>query len=129
AQNVVLSDMLPAGTTAVSFDQQSGPAFTLGLNGSTFMASAASFAAGATATFQMVVTANANDANGSTISNTSSVASNTTDPAPGNNSSTVNTTVNTSANLQVTKTGPATATAGTNVTYTVTVANNGPSDA
>jgi uncharacterized repeat protein (TIGR01451 family) len=33
------------------------------------------------------------------------------------------------ADLAVTKTGPASVTAGANVTYTVTVANNGPSDA
>src|ERR1700680_4236927 len=34
-----------------------------------------------------------------------------------------------SADLAVTKTGPATVTASTNITYTVTVANNGPNDA
>ena len=38
-------------------------------------------------------------------------------------------TVVTSADLQVTKTGPATAVAGTQVTYTLSVTNAGPSDA
>src|SRR5438093_1417978 len=39
------------------------------------------------------------------------------------------TTINTSAELTVSKTGPATAVAGNNLNYTITVSNNGPSDA
>src|SRR5207244_1120837 len=46
-----------------------------------------------------------------------------------NNSATFDTTVSTSADVSITKTGPATVTAGTDVTYTITTTNNGPSDA
>ena len=49
---------------------------------------------------------------------------------PGNNSATATTTVGpASADLSVTKTGTATVTPGGALTYTVTVTNNGPSDA
>ena len=52
-------------------------------------------------------------------------------PEPGSQTTTApfNSTVATSADLAVTKTGPATAIAGTNVTYTLSVTNNEPSDA
>src|SRR5207249_934264 len=46
-----------------------------------------------------------------------------------NNSSTALTTISTSADLAVSKTGPSTGVAGNNLTYTLTVSNNGPSDA
>lgn len=45
------------------------------------------------------------------------------------NSATATTTVNPKANLRISKTGPATAVAGTPVTYTLTLANDGPSSA
>ena len=46
-----------------------------------------------------------------------------------NNTATSSVTLTPSADLQVTKSGPATAVAGTNVVYTITVTNAGPSDA
>src|SRR5207244_1048907 len=49
------------------------------------------------------------------------------DTNPANNTATAMTTVERYADLSITKTGPATATAGTDITYTVTVTNNGPS--
>src|SRR5207244_4211830 len=49
------------------------------------------------------------------------------DTNPANNTATAMTTVQRFADLAITKTGPATATAGTDITYTVTVTNNGPS--
>jgi uncharacterized repeat protein (TIGR01451 family) len=52
------------------------------------------------------------------------------DPVSGNNSSSVSTTVAaTSANLAVEKLGPASAVPGANITYTITVTNNGPDTA
>src|SRR5205085_10241827 len=50
-------------------------------------------------------------------------------PEDGKIPATVSNPVLTQADLAVTKTGPATAVAGTNFTYTITVTNNGPSDA
>ncbi len=46
-----------------------------------------------------------------------------------NNTATSSVTLTPSADVQVTKSGPATAVAGTNVVYTITVTNAGPSDA
>jgi uncharacterized repeat protein (TIGR01451 family) len=64
------------------------------------------------------------------ISNTANVATQTQDPDPGNNSATVETTVEAAADLLVTKTGsPDPVTAGEALTYTITVQNQGPSDA
>ena len=52
-----------------------------------------------------------------------------TDPNLINNSSTSSDQLLPSADVQIGKTGPAQATAGTNITYTITVTNAGPSDA
>ena len=46
-----------------------------------------------------------------------------------NNTATSSVTLTPSADVQITKSGPATAVAGTNVVYTITVTNAGPSDA
>ncbi|MBI1918453.1 MAG: DUF4394 domain-containing protein, partial [Planctomycetes bacterium] len=134
AQNVSLSDLIPANTTFVSAMQTSGPAFTLSTppagGTGTFSATGATLAAGASATFTLVVNVNANTPDGSTISNTASVSSSTTDTNPANNSDTETTAVIAQADLAVTKTdSPDPVVAGTNLTYTITVSNAGPSDA
>ena len=133
AQNASLSDATPANTTFVSVAQISGPAFTCtspaaGGTG-TVTCAIATFAAGASASFSLVVNVNANTPNGTTISNTATMSSGTTDNVPGNNSATTTTTVNAGADLSVTKTGPAEQGAGLDITYTITVTNPGPSDA
>jgi uncharacterized repeat protein (TIGR01451 family) len=131
AQSVTLTDTLPAGTTFVSETQSSGPAFSctnpaVGAVGSVscFIATLAN---GATGSFTLIFRVDPNVSG--TISNTASVSSPTSDSVPGNNSATSPATVNSSADLAVTKSGPATITAGNNITYTVTITNNGPSDA
>src|SRR5258708_12636612 len=67
--------------------------------------------------------------NSTVETDTAIVSSTTTDSNAANNTATFNTTVSTSADLAITKTGPATAFAGTNITYTLSVTNNGPSNA
>ena len=134
ASTVVLSDNTPANTTFVSMTQVSGPAFTLSAPaaGGTGLvtASAATLAAGGSAVFTLVLHVNAATPNGSTITNTASVSTTTTDPVPGNNSATATTTVNAAADLSLTKTdSPDPVTAGTNITYALTLTNNGPADA
>src|SRR5213078_182745 len=63
------------------------------------------------------------------ISNTATVsAQSPTDANSANDSAIASTTVTRSADLAVTKTATATANAGENVTYVITVHNNGPSD-
>jgi uncharacterized repeat protein (TIGR01451 family) len=95
AANVALSDTVPANTTFRSFTQNTGLTFTcntpiVGGTG-TVSCSIASLAAGATATFTLVVNVNANVVEGTIISNTASVSSTTSDPNQANNSSTVTT--------------------------------------
>ena len=51
------------------------------------------------------------------------------DPDPANNTATSSVTLTPSADLHITKEGPLNAVAGTNVVYTITVTNAGPSDA
>ena len=132
AQNVVLTDTLPAGSTFVSMTQTAGPdAFTLGQSGNTATETAgASIAAGSSDTFSLVVFAPSSLTPGSTFSDTASVSSSTSDPNTANNSATVNgSIVGPPADLAVANSGAATANEGDTITYTVTVTNNGPNDA
>jgi uncharacterized repeat protein (TIGR01451 family) len=131
AQAVALADALPTGETLVSQTQTSGPAFTPGGSGNTINDTIATLAAGASAKFTVVAHVSPSVLEGTVLSNTATASSTTTDPTPSNNSSTAKTTAHARADLAVTKTGPATAIAGdpANLTYTITVTNNGPSDA
>ena len=135
AQNVAVSDAIPANTTFVSLAQNSGPPFTCGappVGGTgSISCSIPTLAAWVTASFTLVVNVNANTPDGSVITNAVTVTSDTNDPCPGNNSDTVTTKVsNPSADLSVTKTDdPDPVIAGANLTYTLTVANAGPIDA
>jgi uncharacterized repeat protein (TIGR01451 family) len=82
----------------------------------------------ASATVTIVVTPGAGAVG--TLSNTASVTSAVTDPNTSNNSWTTTTTVNAAANLSITKTdSPDPILVGQNLTYTITVTNNGPSSA
>ncbi len=128
AVNVNVSDTLPAGITFASFTQTSGPTAAVA-GGGTSSASWGTLINGATAVFSLVGTVDPTTSSGTVFSNTATVASGTTDPNGGNNVSTAATTVNTSADLAITKTALATVAAGSNITYTITVTNNGPSTA
>src|SRR5206468_3095297 len=108
AQSVTLSDLIPAGTTFVSFTQDDGPTFNctvpaVGGTGTVICTIATVAAYATTASFTLVVNVNASTAVG-TIVNTVTVASTTPDPTPGNNTAMATTTVGTSADLGVTKT-------------------------
>jgi uncharacterized repeat protein (TIGR01451 family) len=131
AQAVALSDALPAGETLVSQTQTSGPAFALDSSDNTINDTLATLAAGASASFTVVAHVSPSVPEGTVLSNTATISSTTTDPDTTNNSSTASTLVHAQADLSVSKTGPDEAIAGdpANVTYTITVVNNGPSDA
>jgi uncharacterized repeat protein (TIGR01451 family) len=70
----------------------------------------------------------ASSASGS-ISNTATGTAGTGDPNTANNSATASGSVTQLADLAVTKSGPASAFPGSNVSYVITVKNNGPADA
>ena len=125
------NDPLPAGTTFASIVQNTGPTFVCtspgaGNNGNV-NCSIGTFASGANA--QFTLTANIDPSFTGTLSNTASIFGPNADTNPNNNSATAVTTVTASADLSVNKTGPATANAGTDITYTITLTNNGPSNA
>ena len=136
AQNVVITDVLPAGTTFVSLAGVGGP-FTssmtppVGTNG-TVTISAPSVPADPNTSYNfiLVVKVDSSTASGTIITNTVSSTTTTTDPDSTNNSKTATTNVTTSADLAVTKSdSPDPVTAGNNLTYTINFVNNGPSDA
>jgi uncharacterized repeat protein (TIGR01451 family) len=132
AATVTLSDTLPAGTTFVSLSSPGGWSCTTPAVGATgaVSCSIASLAAGS-AVFTLVVNVDAGVTPGTVLSNTATTASATTDPTPGNNSATATTTVGAgSADLSITKTGaPDPVVSGSNLTYTITATNAGPSSA
>jgi uncharacterized repeat protein (TIGR01451 family) len=134
AQTVALSSLVPAGTTFVSNAQTSGPAFTLtdpAVDGTgTISATIGTLAAGASASFDIVVLVSPSEADGATISDTSDISAATTDPNLANNSQTVTTGVQTHVDVSVSNTAPAgPVLAGDTIAYSLTVANAGPSDA
>src|SRR5439155_6431045 len=84
-----------------------------------------STANGATASFTIVAQVSASTPDGSTLTNTATVSSVTFDPNTANNAATATTDVR-AADLSITKSAPAEATSGTDITYHLTVTNNGP---
>ena len=86
----VLSETLPAGTTAVSLTGPAGWTCSLGTLKCT---ATAAMTANTTASFTFVVKVGATVASGTTITQTDSVLSTTIDPNSGNNSATVGTIV------------------------------------
>ena len=97
------------------------------LAGSSATAVATSLASGATLTLVVNATVTATTGN---VTNTAAGTSTTPDPVPSNNAATVTVTVAASADLQVTKVASsANGTAGSTISYTVTLVNLGPSAA
>jgi uncharacterized repeat protein (TIGR01451 family) len=134
ASSVQMDDNIPANTTFVSATQDAGPAFTLTtpLAGDTgpVTATIATLPAGSSAAFTLVVNVNEGTPAGTKVFNTATISSATTDPNGANNSSTAITDVSPFADLGVTKTDDADPVQpDSDLTYTVLLNNNGPSDA
>jgi uncharacterized repeat protein (TIGR01451 family) len=127
--NATLSDSLPSGVTFVSQTQTSGPAFTLSGGSTGTDDSISSMPANTTAVFSVVVAVPGGTTDGTVLSDTAAVETTTTLTSSSTTSASVNTTVSNVADLQVTQTGAAVLTAGSYVTYQITLANNGPDTA
>jgi uncharacterized repeat protein (TIGR01451 family) len=122
ANNVRVSDPLPAGLTFVSASPECTQV------AGTVSCALPSMAAGETRTFT-VTTKVASSVKGRLV-NTATVGSDTPDPKPENNTSTVTVPTEGKADLSITKT-PSVRTVGPNgqILYTLVVKNTGPSDA
>jgi large repetitive protein len=126
AQDVTVTDTLPAGTAFVSATPSQGSC----AGTTTVICSLGSIANGGVATISLVVNVSA----GAVITNTATATTTTSDTNSANNSATATTTVQAppapTADLAVTKTDtPDPVPAGNNLTYAITVTNNGPSAA
>jgi uncharacterized repeat protein (TIGR01451 family) len=127
ATTVTLSETLPANTTFVSLTGPAGWTCTAVVP---YNCTIATLAAAATGNFTFVVKVNTTVASGSTITDTVSVASTTSDPNSGNNSATASDQVADSANLSITNSAsPIPVLASANITYAQAITNAGPSAA
>ena len=119
ATNVSVTDNLPSGYTFGSANPSAGtwsaPNWTI-----------PTLANGATATMTITATINATG----NYANTATIVADGNDPTPANNSSTVTPVPNPVSNLAITKTvNNTTPFVGSDVTFTITATNNGPSTA
>ena len=133
AQNVRIHDALPVGTVFVSLSQSSGPLVSCatpapGTNGAVDCG-LPTLSSGTSVVLVLTAGVSSSVANGTTLANTATMDSDTGDPSAANNTSTSTSTVSAQADLSVTKTGPAALSPGQNATFTITITNNGPSDA
>lgn len=127
ADNVVLTDILPAGTSFVSVNTSQGTAAN---NSGTITANLGTIAAGGSATVTLVVSTASSLADNATVNNTATVTSDYLDTDLTNNSDSTSTAVDRLVDLAITKTdSPDPVLVNGQLTYTLTVINNGPSDA
>ncbi|MBB5639442.1 putative repeat protein (TIGR01451 family), partial [Pedobacter cryoconitis] len=117
ATGVTVNDLVPSGYTFVSAAPSIGT-----YNSGTGIWNIGNLINGGNATLTITATVNPTG----NYANTATITGGQNDPLPGNNTSTATTTP---VSLQISKTGPATASAGSTVNYVVTVSNNGIADA
>ncbi|HEV8435649.1 MAG TPA: hypothetical protein VGR95_19725, partial [Thermoanaerobaculia bacterium] len=128
ATNASFTDALPSQETFVSVIQNTGPAATC-FGGQTVSCNVPVLGNLQSAQFTVNVAISSSTPNGTLLTNTATSTSESSDSNTGNNSSSASTTVSANADVAVVKSGPATATAGTNVSYPIVVTNNGLADA
>lgn len=131
AQFLTVSDTLPAGTTFVSAAAPNGVTVSAPASGGTGTVMFTFPRLHATEKVTMTITVRVcpEVACNAIISNTATVSTLSTDHVPENNSAKADSTVKSQADVAITKVGvPNPVVAGSNVTYTLQVTNNGPSN-
>ena len=125
ATGVTVVDTLPGGVTFQTATPSQG---TASETGGVVTAPLGGLVSGASAT--VVILVNVDSSTTTNLSNQAQVSGNEIDLVPSNNTVTEPTQVNTEVDLQITKTDSVDpVVAGQSLTYTLTVLNNGPSDA
>ena len=126
--SVTLTDTFPADLSCTFTSVAGGGATGNTAAGSGNLAEMLSMPSGSTVTY--TVTCNINSAATGTLSNTATISGSETDPNAGNNSATdADTVLSPETDLSIVKDdGGAPFVPGSNLTYTLTVTNNGPSD-
>jgi uncharacterized repeat protein (TIGR01451 family) len=125
ATNVVVKDTLPSGVTYIS----ATPLPTT-VSGSNLTWNVGNLNSGVSTIITITVKVKSSIKHRTFISNTATVSGTEHDSNPNNNTSTAITEVNPEADLSITKTGsPDVVLPGNNITYTITVTNEGPSNA
>ncbi len=130
ASGATFTEATPANTIYQSVSAPAGWTCTTPVVGSTGTVSCTnpSLAVGATANIIVVLNVPSTVA-ASSVTAASSVSATTTDPLISNNSTSVTTTVIVACDLTVTNSGsPSPVAAGSNITYTQTITNNGPAN-
>ncbi len=113
AQSVSLSDTLPSGLTYVSQSQVSGSdSFTLSNSGSAVSDTLSTLPAGASDVIDILAYLPTSVSEGTSLSDTASVSTSTSDPSPGNNSSTASTKAYTFGPISLTNPGTQSSTEG-----------------
>lgn len=125
ASPVRVSDQLPAELSFVADDSSD---WNCSVNGSNLLTCTLSGSLGVADTSEFGITVDIDSAHTGDVTNTATVSSPTTDPNPGNNSSTDTTGVNVRVDLGITKTHSGSAVAGQNLAFTLDVTNHGESD-
>jgi uncharacterized repeat protein (TIGR01451 family) len=124
AQNVVLTDTLPVSVTFVA----ASPACA-DLGGGTVVCTQAVLPAGGTSIFTITAVTDDDIEPGTSLENVAVVDSDTVDNNPANNIDTADTSIVGVTDLVLDKTGPDFVIIGGQITYTITVINQGPSEA
>jgi uncharacterized repeat protein (TIGR01451 family) len=132
ASNVVVKDTLPAQVSVLTVTPSVGSC-TAGIPGNPLQpltCTMDSLASGGSATITVLTTVSSAVPQGTVINNNAVISSAVNDPNNANNSATAPVTVNARADLAIVKTSDAAVyKPSSTVAYTVTVTNNGPSDA
>jgi uncharacterized repeat protein (TIGR01451 family)/fimbrial isopeptide formation D2 family protein len=126
AEGAVVTITLPAGVTYGGELLPAGWNVAASVGNTIVLTTADPLAAGAVVNLPITVTVAADAPPGSSVQFAGVLTATTADPDPTNNRADADTSVIGLADLSVSKRGPATATAGALVTYTVVVTNAGP---